>query len=71
MLIILTLVPSPPVINTVSDNITSTVRVTWNRPTELNGVLVSYTVSYDINGGVMTVTVVYNGEEVGMCTIHV
>ena len=71
MLIILTLVPSPPVINTVSDNITSTVRVTWNRPTELNGVLVSYTVSYDINGGVMTVTVVYNGEEVGICTIHV
>ena len=60
------IVPSPPVINSVSDNITGVVRVYWNRPTELNGVLTYYTINYVIDDVIMKITVDYNGEQVRM-----
>ena len=63
---ILSIVPSPPVINTVTNISSSIVHVTWTRPAVLNGVLVSYTITYVINTDVRSVTVDYNGEEVSM-----
>ena len=63
-MMILSAAPSPPEITMVSEGIINTVRVTWNRPTELNGILASYTISYDINDSILSVTVNYNGQEV-------
>ena len=53
-------------INTVTNISSSVVRVTWTRPAVLNGILISYTITYVINTDVRSITVDYNGEEVSM-----
>ena len=62
----LSIAPGPPVINTVTNISSSVARVTWTRPTVLNGILATYTISYVINADTRRVTVDYNGEEVSM-----
>ena len=52
---------NPPVINTIVDINSSTVRVTWTRPTMPNGIITTYTVTYNNS---MSMTVPYNGENV-------
>ena len=39
-------------------------RVTWTRPDVLNGIIVSYTITYETDGPSMSITVDYNGEDV-------
>ena len=63
---ILSIAPGPPVINTVTNISSSIVHVTWTRPAVLNGILVSYTITYVVNTDVRSITVDYNGEEVSM-----
>ena len=60
--------PSPIIINSVTGINTSTVRVTWTTPDLLNGILISYTIVYTVEGVSQptTVTVNYNGEPVSL-----
>jgi len=55
-------------INSVSNISSSVVRVTWTRPTTLNGVLTSYTIKYVdvITSNTGSIIVDFNAEEVGM-----
>ena len=58
---------NPPVVTAVTGiNITS-VQVTWNRPTVLNGILANYTIVYTVDNSPssMSVTVDYNEQPVG------
>jgi len=57
-------VPNPPVIDDVTNISSSVVRVTWTRPTNPNGILLTYTITYVNNGDTRSQTVNYNGEEV-------
>ena len=65
--------PSPIIINSVTGINTSTVRVTWTTPDLLNGILlngilISYTIVYTVEGVSQSpVTVNYNGEPVSLC----
>ena len=43
--------PNPPVILSVTTIDSQSVHVTWRAPTQPNGVLNSYTVTYNINHG--------------------
>ena len=55
---------NPPVINTVTAISSSTVRVNWTRPTTPNGIITTYTISYDTGSNIGSRSVPYNGEEV-------
>ena len=58
----MTAAPSPPVINTVTAIDSTSVQVEWSIPTNPNGILTVYTITYSIEGGVsMTISVPYNG----------
>jgi len=65
------IVADPPVIDDITNISSSVVRVTWTRPAVLNGILVSYTIMYIINGGSRSTTVDYNEEEVSCCISYV
>ena len=56
--------PNPPVINEVVDISDSSVLVTWTRPTMLNGIITTYTISYTAGSNSSNVTVPYNEQEV-------
>jgi len=55
--------PSPPLLTAVTAINSTSVNVQWSIPTELNGVLATYTIVYNAeNDPEKTVTVVFNGE---------
>ena len=56
--------PNPPVINEIVNISDSSVRVTWTRPTMLNGIITTYTISYTAGSNSSNVTVPYNEQEV-------
>ena len=59
--------PSPIMINSVTGINNSAVRVMWTRPAVLNGILISYTIVYTVEGVSQSpVTVDYNGELVSL-----
>ena len=60
---------NPPVINTVTAISSSAVRVNWTRPTRPNGIITTYTISYDTNSNSGSRSVPYNGEEVSKTTL--
>jgi len=62
--------PNPPVIDDITNISSSVVLVTWTRPAILNGILVSYTITYIINGGSRSTTVDYNEEEVSLSCLY-
>ena len=53
-------------ITSVTNISSSVVRVTWTRPTVLNGALTSYTITYVVNTDTRSLSEDYNGEEVSM-----
>ena len=56
-------VPSPPIINEIIALDSTSVRVLWSVPNNLNGILTIYTIVYSIEGGNnITVNVPYNGQ---------
>ena len=58
---------NPPVILSVTTVDTQSVHVTWRTPTQPNGVLISYTITYNIDhGNNITIDVPYNGELVSI-----
>jgi len=59
--------PNPPVINATVNINTSTVRVTWIRPTMPNGIITIYTITYNNS---TNVTVPYNGTNVSKIIIR-
>ncbi|XP_065904304.1 receptor-type tyrosine-protein phosphatase delta-like isoform X2 [Dysidea avara] len=56
-------VPDPPMINNITDISSSVVRVTWTRPDVLNGILISYTITYVTDGPPTDMIVDYNQQE--------
>ena len=55
--------PSPPIINEIIALDSTSVRVLWSVPNNLNGILTTYTIVYSIEGGNnITVNVPYNGQ---------
>ena len=59
----MTAAPSPPVINAVTTTDSTSVRVEWSIPTNPNGILTFYTITYSIESGVSTtVDVPYSGQ---------
>ena len=59
----MTAAPSPPVINSVTTTDSTSVRVEWSIPTNPNGILTFYTITYSIEGSVSkTVDVPYSGQ---------
>ena len=57
--------PSPPVITAVTAIDSASIRVVWSIPTNLNGMLTIYTITYNTEGDVMRiVNVPYNGKPV-------
>ena len=58
--------PNPPVINEIVNISDSSVRVTWTRPTMLNGIITTYTISYTAGSNSSSMTVPYNGQEVSI-----
>jgi len=55
--------PSPPLLTAVIAINSTSITVQWSIPTELNGVLASYTIVYNAeNDPEKTVIVVFNGE---------
>ena len=66
----MTTAPNPPMINGVTAIDSTSVQVDWSIPTNPNGILTVYAITYNIEGGVsMTVNVQYNGQLVMyMCT---
>ena len=55
------IVSSPPVITMVTAIDFTSVRVEWNMPTNVNGMLTIYTITYNIEGGDnRTVNIPYN-----------
>ena len=67
--------PSPPMINAVTAIDSTSVQVEWSIPNNLNGILTSYTITYNIEDGYSrTVSIPYNGQPVSrlcICIIHV
>ena len=63
---LISIAPSPPVITSVTNISSSVVRVTWTRPAVLNGVLISYTITYVVNTDTRSLSEDYNGEEVSV-----
>ena len=62
--------PSPPMINAVTDIDSTSVRVEWSIPNNLNGILTSYTITYNIeDGDSRTVSIPYNGQPVSRLCI--
>ena len=54
-------VPSPPTINEITAIDSTSVRVQWSIPNNINGILTTYTIVYSIEGGDnITVNVPYN-----------
>ena len=51
-------------INNITDISSSVVRVTWTRPDVLNGILISYTITYVTDGPPTDMIVDYNQQEV-------
>ena len=61
----ITLAPSPPVINAVTAIDSTSVQVQWSKPTNPNGILLTYTITYIIEGsGSVTENIPYNGQPV-------
>ena len=59
----ITLAPSPPVINAVTAIDSTSVQVAWSIPTNVNGILIIYTIIYNTEGsGSITVSIPYNGQ---------
>ena len=58
--------PNPPIINTIIAINNSTVRVTWTRPTMLNGIITVYTIMYFTDSNSENMSVPYNGGEVNI-----
>ena len=57
--------PSPPVITAVTAIDSASIRVVWSIPTNLNGMLTIYTITYNTEGDVMRiVNVPYNEKPV-------
>jgi len=65
--------PNPPVLISVTTIDSQSVHATWRAPTQPNGVLTSYTISYHTNtGSDLSVDVPYNGRMVSTYyTMHV
>ena len=63
--VIVTTVPSPPIINAVTAVDSTSVQVQWSKPTNPNGILSIYTITYIIEGsGSVTENIPYNGQPV-------
>ena len=61
----MTTAPSPPVITAISAIDSASIRIEWSLPANPNGMLTVYTITYNVDGGVMrTVYVPYNGQPV-------
>ena len=59
----MTTAPSPPVITAVTAIDSTSIRVEWSIPANPNGMLTVYTITYNVEGGVLkTVNVPYNGK---------
>ena len=59
--------PNPPVILSVTTINSQSVHVIWKAPTQPNGILISYTITYSIDhGNNITNDVPYNGELVSI-----
>ena len=67
---LLAIASTPPIIETVTDISSTTVRVTWQRPDMPNGMITSYTITYSVDGvGRDSVNVGYNGEVCSLCML--
>ena len=65
LLIIFSVVPSAPIIKNLTVIGSRSVHVEWNIPTDVNGVLTIYTISYsEENGSVISFDVPFNGQNV-------
>ena len=59
------LVPTAPVIKNITAIDSESVRIEWNVPTEINGILTTYTISYTIESGSgRSIIVPFNGQNV-------
>ena len=58
------IVPSAPVITAVTAIDSQSVLVTWRAPAEPNGVITSYTITYNTGGSSNFINVSFNGETV-------
>ena len=70
----MTTAPSPPVINAVTAIDSTSVRIEWSMPTNLNGLLTAYTIAYNIEGDNninRTVNISYNGQPVSTLCIGI
>ena len=68
----MTTAPSPPVINAVTAIDSTSVRVEWSMPTNPNGMLTVYTITYNIEGGdSINVKIPYNGQPVSILYISI
>lgn len=63
-IIIVFAAPSPPTISLVSELNSSAIRVRWNRPFMTNGIITSYTITYNVSGNISSEDVDYNGQQV-------
>ena len=63
----MTTAPSPPVITAVTAIDATSVQVTWSMPTNPNGILTVYTITYNVEGGnSRTVNIPYSGQPVSI-----
>ena len=68
----MTTAPSPPMINAVTAIDSTSVRVEWSMPSNLNGILTVYMIAYNIEGNnnrAMNIT--YNGQPVSTSYIYI
>ena len=70
LMILLYVVPTAPIIKNMTVIDSGSVYVEWNIPTETNGALTIYTISFsDENGSVMSIIVPFSGQNVRYCYI--
>ena len=64
-IIVYLLVPTAPAVKGITAIDSESVHIEWNIPTNINGILTNYTISYTIeNGSERNVTVPFNGQNV-------
>ena len=61
-------VPAPPVLLSVTTIDSHSVHVTWRAPTQPNGVLISYTITYNSDDSLTDISVPHDGQTV---SIHI
>ena len=64
------LVPSPPLIKSLTVTDSESVLVEWNRSEELNGILTHYNITHVTPSGTNTIITPYNGLEVSVEKRH-